>query len=56
MGLPPEKLALMQGSFVSLSSWGIVEVSHLDGRELQKSPITARLRIAYEELMQAETS
>ena len=52
----PGALAQKQGAFVSLSSWGIVEVSHLDGRKLQTSSITQKLRAAYQALLQAETA
>jgi aminodeoxychorismate lyase len=56
ISMPPTQLLGMQGAFVSLSSWGIVEVSHLDGRKLQTSPITQKLRAAYQSLLQAETA
>ena len=39
--------AFADGMFITLSTRGIVEVSHLDGRQLSRSPITRRLRDAY---------
>jgi len=35
------------GVFMSLSSWGIVSASHLEGQPLRQSPITETLRTAY---------
>jgi len=39
------------GVFLSLSSFGVVEVKSLDGRVLKRSPLTARIARAYEELL-----
>ncbi|HZV34645.1 MAG TPA: aminotransferase class IV [Verrucomicrobiae bacterium] len=61
MGLPaceevitPAELQRAQGAFLSLSSWGIVELESLDGLPLARSPLTAKIRAAYEELIARE--
>ncbi|HUR46985.1 MAG TPA: aminotransferase class IV [Candidatus Saccharimonadales bacterium] len=55
-GIRPDLFPTIEGVFVSLSSWGIVEVSHMDGRKLMTSEIVARLRGEYQRLVQEETS
>lgn len=50
-----EELHQCQGVFLSLSSVGIAEAVNLDGRALPQSPLTARIRAAYEQLLQRET-
>jgi aminodeoxychorismate lyase len=51
----PEELTRQQAVFVSLSSAGIVEAESLNGRLLQHSPLTEKLRRAYAALVRAET-
>jgi aminodeoxychorismate lyase len=50
----PAQLRAADGVFVSLSSFGVVEVGGLDGQVLKRSPLVGRLRIAYETLLRAE--
>jgi aminodeoxychorismate lyase len=52
----PEALKQVEGVFVSLTSWGIIEASHLDGSPLPTSVITQKLQEAYTKLLFAETS
>jgi branched-subunit amino acid aminotransferase/4-amino-4-deoxychorismate lyase len=49
--ITPAQLHGMQGVFVSLSSRGVVELVALDGQNLQRSPITQKIRTAYEEMV-----
>jgi branched-subunit amino acid aminotransferase/4-amino-4-deoxychorismate lyase len=51
-----EKLRAAEGVFLTLSTWGIIEVGELDGQPLSRSPIVARLRAAYEARLEAETA
>ena len=44
-----------EGSFLTLSSLGLVEASHLDNRPLQRSPLTGRLSVAYAELLRTQS-
>lgn len=53
--LAPDAVAEVQGMFVSLSSWGLVNVSHLEGQRIAVSDETERLQGAYQELLDAET-
>jgi aminodeoxychorismate lyase len=46
-----KELAHVDGIFLSLSSFGIVEAKSLDGKSLRKSPLTLRVARAYEELL-----
>ena len=41
----------MDGVFLSLTSWGIIEVTSLDGKRLKKSELTLQVRNAYDELV-----
>lgn len=50
-----ERLKRMNGVFVSLSSWGIVEAESLDGYLLGKSPLIEKIRAAYWNCVRAET-
>jgi branched-chain amino acid aminotransferase len=45
--ITPSELFECEGVFLSLSSWGIVSASHLEGRPLRQSPIVETLRAAY---------
>jgi aminodeoxychorismate lyase len=61
LGLPsweavtlPEELHQMEGVFLTLTGWGIVEAAALDRRALGRSPLVAKIRAAYEELVRAE--
>ncbi|HKQ38304.1 MAG TPA: aminotransferase class IV [Verrucomicrobiae bacterium] len=40
----PERLKDCDGLFLTLSTFGVVEAAHLDGRELSRSPLTAQIR------------
>jgi branched-chain amino acid aminotransferase len=51
-----DTLKRVEGMFVSLTTWGIVEVSHVDKQPLATSTLTGRLHQAYTELLLAETS
>ena len=50
-----KELQQAEGIFVSLSSFGIVEAESLDGQAVKKSPLTERIRTAYEKLVALET-
>ena len=50
------ELQQMQGVFVSLSSFGVVEAESLDGQVLKRSPLTEKIRNAYRKLVDTETS
>ncbi|HWF19526.1 MAG TPA: aminotransferase class IV, partial [Verrucomicrobiae bacterium] len=52
--ITPAGLRRAQGAFLSLSSWGIVEIASLDGHPLARSPLTAKIRAAYEDLVVCE--
>ena len=45
------ELLQSEGVFLSLSSFGVVEVKSLDGSVLKRSPLTAQIARAYEELL-----
>ena len=45
--ITPAELQRVHGIFLSLSSWGIIEIVSLDGRELARSPWIAKIRDAY---------
>ena len=46
-----EKLKDADGIFVSLSSWGVVEATSLDGRELKRSPLVGKIQERYGALL-----
>jgi branched-subunit amino acid aminotransferase/4-amino-4-deoxychorismate lyase len=50
-----EQIFNTDGVFLSLSSMGVVEASVLDGRPLNQSPTTERIRLAYVDLVRRET-
>ncbi|MCX6895515.1 MAG: aminodeoxychorismate lyase [Verrucomicrobia bacterium] len=50
----PAQLRAVDGVFVSLSSFGVVEAVSLDGQSLNASPLVEKLRAAYETLLCAE--
>jgi branched-chain amino acid aminotransferase len=52
--ITPVELRQTDGVFLSLSSWGIVEVIALDGHPLARSPLVARLQAAGREALRAE--
>ncbi len=54
VGISPAELLRARGIFLSLSSWGIIEVASLDGHAVARSPWTAQIRAAYEELIQSQ--
>jgi branched-chain amino acid aminotransferase len=45
--ITPQDLLKVEGAFLSLSSYGIVEAVSLDGKPLSSSPLTERLQSAY---------
>lgn len=49
----PGEFAMADGIFLSLTSWGIVEVGEFDGRVLRKSPLIGRIQKAYGEMLLA---
>jgi branched-chain amino acid aminotransferase len=51
-GVKPVELRRAEGVFLSLSSWGIIEVGWMDGEPLERSPLAQRLRQEYVELAQ----
>ena len=51
-----QELKTVDGIFVSLSSWGIVEAQSLDEALLKSSTLTEKIRGAYWELVRAETA
>ena len=46
-----KELAHMDGIFLSLSSFGIVEAKSLDGKVFKKSPLAGRVAAGYEEIL-----
>jgi aminodeoxychorismate lyase len=42
----PERLRHTEGCFLTLSSYGVIEVSALDGQPVPRSPLTQRIRTA----------
>jgi branched-chain amino acid aminotransferase len=46
----PAELRRADGVFLSLSSWGIVEVGWVDGEPVERSPLAQRLRHEYAEM------
>ena len=50
----PERLREMSGTFVTLSSFGVVECGTLDGSALAHSPMVEKLRRAYDDLLLRE--
>jgi aminodeoxychorismate lyase len=50
------ELLRASGVFVSLSSWGVVAASELDGRALPQSPLVQELHEAYARLLEAESA
>jgi branched-subunit amino acid aminotransferase/4-amino-4-deoxychorismate lyase len=50
ISIKPVALRRADGVFLSLSSWGIVEVGWLDGESLGRSSLAQRLRQEYTEL------
>src|SRR5262245_18803938 len=55
INIRPQELQAADGIFVSLSSFGVVEAESLDGKVLRKSPLTEKIRLAYEDLVIRET-
>jgi branched-subunit amino acid aminotransferase/4-amino-4-deoxychorismate lyase len=50
----PEKLFSCEGVFLSFTSRGVVEADSIDGKPLPRSPISSRLREAFEALLKRE--
>jgi len=53
--IAPAELLRAQAIFLSLSSWGVVEVTALDGRPVARSPLVPRLQAAYAEALLASS-
>ena len=53
-GITPTELRSAQGVFLSLSSWGIIEVASLDQHDLARSPLAKRIQTDYEAILQSE--
>jgi branched-subunit amino acid aminotransferase/4-amino-4-deoxychorismate lyase len=43
----PSELRKADGAFLTMTSWGVVEIESLDGRTLRRSPLTQRIWSAY---------
>jgi branched-subunit amino acid aminotransferase/4-amino-4-deoxychorismate lyase len=54
-GVTTDDLKRRDGVFLSLSSWGVVEVQSLDGRVLRPSALVEKIQRAYLDLLRAET-
>jgi aminodeoxychorismate lyase len=52
--ITPAELRSVQGVFLSLSSWGIVEVVSLDQHDLERSPLVKRIQTDYEAVLRSE--
>lgn len=52
--ISPEQLRHVEGVFLSMSSWGVVEVESLDGQAVSHSPLIGKIRSAYAALLRAE--
>ena len=50
----PAALLDAEGAFLTVSSFGVLEISRLDGGSLQRSPLTQKLARAYHELVAEE--
>lgn len=53
---PASALLEAEGVFLSLSSFGIVEVLHFDGHALKTSPLVEKLQRAYKAIVEKETA
>lgn len=47
----PEELRKADGTFLTMTSWGVVEIESLDGRELRRSPVSLAVWEAYRKLL-----
>lgn len=52
----PKDLTRTDGVFVSLSSFGIVEATSIDGKKLKQSSLTKQISIAYNKILLEETA
>jgi aminodeoxychorismate lyase len=52
----PAELRQAAGAFVSLSSWGVVELVSLDGQQLPRSPLVKKIQIAYRGHLHSDNS
>lgn len=52
--ITPEDLRKAQGVFLSLSSWGIIEVASIDQHVVARSPLAKRIQTAYEAILKKE--
>jgi branched-subunit amino acid aminotransferase/4-amino-4-deoxychorismate lyase len=51
-----DALASAQGVFLTLSAWGVVEATTLDGKPLSRSSLVAKISEAHWNLLKGETS
>lgn len=47
----PQDLIQSDGAFLTMTSWGVVELESLNGKKLRRSPLTAKIREAYCEMI-----
>jgi aminodeoxychorismate lyase len=52
----PKELLSAQGVFLSMSSWGIVEVVSLDGKRLRRAAVIQEIQKGYEAILRGETA
>jgi len=55
-GITPAELRAAQGVFLSVSSWGIIEVVALDQHDLARSPLAAIIQTDYETILRSESA
>jgi aminodeoxychorismate lyase len=53
-GIKPEGLLRVQGVFLSMSSWGVVEVESIDQHAVHRAPLAKKIRKAYQEMLRKE--
>ena len=50
--ITPAELQRVDGVFLTMSSWGVVEAASLDDEQLRRSNLIGRLQAAYAELVE----
>lgn len=48
----PAELLRADGAFLTMTSFGVVQIESLDGRKLKQSPLVKKIWVAYQELLQ----
>jgi branched-subunit amino acid aminotransferase/4-amino-4-deoxychorismate lyase len=56
LAMKKDALLTADGAFLSLSSWGVVEITSLDDKEIKSSPVVGQIAQAYYELLDKECS